>query len=288
MRSTLLTVSRSQKITPTLSSGGRAVGELVLNDQVLGPLGIDKGRSIAALLGHDGFHALDAVSREALFHHLGRTGNNLVDHAPGEADLGLIIDPIHKALLHQAVFAPGLGNLRHTVVEGLAVMAAVIEAAHGQRIAAGLIPPVQELGQGSHGVFRVVGAFLHIGLHGGEQRAVGIVELVALLRNGEGEHLQAGIREDFLEAGHGRLVGAVGLDALGNAADDLPAGGSVRVERHRNAQVVKGRVGDVQNGRIVGVGHEQALIQSGPQVTSAGQSGKVGPGRCCRCQNGPR
>ena len=73
------------------------------------------------------------------------------------------------------------------------------------------------------------------------QRPVGIVELVALLGDGEGEHLQTRIGEDLPEAGHGRLVGAVGLDALGDAADDLPAGGGVGVEGHGDAEVVEGR-----------------------------------------------
>ena len=233
-----------------------AVGELVLDHQVLGPLGVDEGRGIASFFRHDGLHALDAVGGEALLHHLGGTGHDLVDHAPGETDLALIVQPVHKALLHQTVSAPDFGDLRHAVVEGLTVVAAVIEAAHGQREAAGLIAPVEELGEGGHGVFRVVGALLHIGLHGGQQRPIGIVELVALLGDGEGEHLQTRIGEDLPEAGHGRLIGAVGLDALGDAADDLPAGGGVGIEGHGDAEVVEGSIGDVQDGGIVGVGHQ--------------------------------
>lgn len=75
---------------------------------------------------------------------------------------------------------------------------------------------------------------------------------------------------------HGRLIGAVGLDALGDAADDLPAGSGVGIEGHGDAEVVEGSIGDVQDGGIVGVGHQQSLVSQALVEHPLGQSGNIG------------
>ena len=102
---------------PALLQGRTAVGVLVLDDQVLRLLGVDEGGGVGVAVGDDGVVVLKAVGLEHLLHLGVGPGGDLVDHAPGEGDLGLVLEVVHKALGHQAGLHPGLieqgGDLAH-------------------------------------------------------------------------------------------------------------------------------------------------------------------------------
>ena len=146
---------------------------------------------------------------------------DLVDHGPGEGDLALIGQVVDEVLTDIALFEPSLGNGHDTGLQLLAVVRAVVHADNCQRGGTVLETLQQQGGDHAHGVACVGGTLVDVGLHNGHQAAVGTIEGVALLGDGEGDHLQAGIGEDLLEAGHHLGVGRVGAQALGHRADDL-------------------------------------------------------------------
>ncbi len=215
---------------------GPAVGVLVLDDQVLGLLGVDKGGGEGVAVGDDGVVVLEVV----LFQHLLDLGvgarGDLVDHAPGIGDLALILDVvhraggddahlgplfgvrdlalvldvIHKARGHQAHLGPLFGVGIDAGLDLVAVVGAVVHALQGQGQGACLVALVEQGGDLAHG---------ELCAHAALQ--VGGVEAIALFGDGEGDHLEAGLLEDLDQAGP--VVGelGVGLEALGDRGDDL-------------------------------------------------------------------
>src|SRR5699024_12331409 len=111
---------------------GPAVGVLVLDDQVLGLLGVDKGGGEGVAVGDDGVVVLEAV----LFQHLLDLGvgarGDLVDHAPGIGDLALILDVVHKAGGDDAHLGPLFGVGKDAGLDLVAVVGAVVHALQGQ------------------------------------------------------------------------------------------------------------------------------------------------------------
>ena len=239
---------------------GAAVGELVLNHKVLRALGVDKGGDEGVLGGDDGSHALDAVLLQGLLDHLVGARGDLVDHGPGEGDLALIGQVVDEVLTDEALLQPSLGNGHDAGLQLLAVVRAVVHADNCQRGGAVLETLQQQGGDHAHGVACVGGTLVNVGLHNGHQAAVGTIERVALLGDGEGDHLQAGIGEDLLEAGHHLGVGRVGAQALGHRADDLAAGGAVRVQGDIHRQVVIRGVDLVDDVVVEGVGCDDAAV----------------------------
>ena len=237
-----------------------AVGELVLHYQVLRALGVDEGRNVGVPGGDDGRHALDAVFGQRFLHHLVGAGGDLVDHGPGEGDLALVLEVIQEVLPHKALLLPGFGHRHHAGLQLLAVMGAVVHADHGQRRGARAEPLIQQGGHHAHGVAGVFGAFVHVGLDDRHQAAVGAVEGVALLGDGEGDHLQAGVGEDLFETGHHGGVGGIGAQGLGHRTDDLAAGGAVGVQRDHHGQVVIGGVDLVDDVVVEGVRRDDAAV----------------------------
>ena len=247
---------------------GAAIGELVLDDQILRALGVDERGNEGVLGGDDGGHALDAVLLQRLLDDLVGARGDLVDHGPGEGDLGLIGQVVDEVLTDEALLQPCLGNGHDAGLQLLAVVGAVVHADDGQRIGTVLETLQQQSGDHAHGVAGVGGALVDVSLHDGHQAAVGTVQSVALLSDGEGDHLQAGIGEDLLEAGHHLRVGRVGAQALGHRADDLAAGGAVRVQGDVHRQVVIRGVDLVDDVVVEGVGCDDAAV-SGTLVQQA-------------------
>ena len=139
-------------------------------------------------------------------------------------------------------------------------MGAVVHGDHRHGILAGLEPLEQQRRHHAHGVTGMVGAFVNVGLHHRHQAAVRTVQRVALLGDGEGQHLQAGVGEDLLQAGHHLRLGGVDAQTLGHRADDLPAGGAVGVQRDVHGQAVEGGVDFVDDVIVKGIAHDDALV----------------------------
>ena len=239
---------------------GAAVGELVLDNQILRALGVDERGNEGVLGGDDGSHALDAVLLQGLLDHLVGARGDLVDHGPGEGDLALIGQVVDEVLADIALLQPCLGNGHDAGLQLLAVVRAVVHADNCQRGGTVLETLQQQGGDHAHGVACVGGTLVDVGLHNGHQAAIGTIEGVALLGDGEGDHLQAGIGEDLLEAGHHLGVGRVGAQALGHRADDLAAGGAVRVQGDVHRQVVIRGVDLVDDVVVEGVGCDDAAV----------------------------
>ena len=266
---------------------GAAVGELVLNNQVLRALGVDEGSDEGVLGGDDGGHALDAVLLQGLLDDLVGARGDLVDHGPGEGDLALIGQVVDEVLTDEALLQPSLGNGHDAGLQLLAVVRAVVHADNGQRGSTVLETLQQQGGDHAHGVACVGRALVDVSLDDRHQGTIGTIQGVALLGDGEGDHLQAGIGEDLLEAGHHLGVGRVGAQALGHRADDLAAGGAVRVQGDIHRQVVIRGVDLVDDVVVEGVGCDdaavgqtliqQALLQSSDKAAEDVACAKVDP-----------
>ena len=87
-----------------------AVGEFVLDDQVLRLFRVDKGRDKGSARRFQRGHALDAGFFQHPLDFRCWAGRNLVDHAPGEGYLGFIGKPTDKVSGHKAVHLPGMGH----------------------------------------------------------------------------------------------------------------------------------------------------------------------------------
>ena len=228
---------------------GPAVGVLVLDDQVLGLLGVDEGGGEGVAVGNDGVVVLETVVLQHLLDLGVGARGDLVDHAPGIRDLALVLDVVHKARGHQAHLSPLFGVGIDAGLDLVAVVGAVVHALQGQGQGAGLIALVQQGGDFAHGELRV-----HAALE------VGGVEAVALFGDGEGHHLQAGFLEDLDQAGP--VVGelGVGLQALGDRGDDLLLDGAGGLQADQQAEVIVGAVSLVDDLIVEALGHDDAAV----------------------------
>ena len=163
-----------------------AVGVVILDAQVLGLLGVDEGSGEGVLLGHDGIVVLKAVLCQHFLHLCVRARGDLIDHAPGEGDLGLVLHIGQELSGHQTLLHPLCSVGVDGSLDLIAVVRAVIHALHGQGQLAGLEALVQQSGDLAHGQ------------HGGQAALqVSGSNAVALLGDGKGDHLQAGVLEDL-------------------------------------------------------------------------------------------
>ena len=274
-------------IDARLFQRGATVGELVLNDQILRALGVDERGNEGVLAGNDGLHILDAVGNQLLLHDLVGARGDLVDHRPGEGDLAFIAEVVDEILTDIALFQPSLGNGHNAGLQLFAVVRAVVHADDRQGISTGVETLQQQGGNHAHGMAGVGGTLVNVRLHNGHQAAVGTVQGVALLGDGEGDHLQTGIGEDALETCHHLCVGGIGAQTLGDRADDLTAGGAVRVEGDVHGQVVERGVDFVNDVVVEGVGGDdtavsqtlvqQALLQGGNKAAEDVACAEVDP-----------
>ena len=237
-----------------------AVGERILNHEILRALGVDK-RSDKGVFGCDnGRHVGNAVSGKAFFYAFGRTRRDFVNHAPGEGNFRRIGQIVRKALRRKAVFHPCLGNRADTAGQFFTVVAAVVHRHHGNGRCTCFIASEQQSGHHAHGVACFCRAVCHIFLDNRQKCAVGAVKGIAFFRDGEADHLQAFRSENFTQTVHHGFVGAVGAQTLGYAGDNFTRGGGVRVQRHVHCQVVKGRIDFVDDIVVEGIGRNNAAV----------------------------
>ena len=215
-----------------------AVREAVLDDQVLRALGVDERRDVGALGGDDRRDVLAAELLELLADGVRRARGDLVDHAPREGDLRLVGDVIDERLGDEALLQPLLRHGEDGGTQLLAVVAAVVHGDDGDGRLAGFKAVIKQRADDRHRGGRLLRAVVDVGLDEREEVARGVAKRIALLRDGEGEHLQARVGEDLLEAAPARRDGGLRLDRLGQGADDLLVGRRVRVERDGEDEVV--------------------------------------------------
>ena len=225
------------------------IGVVILDAQVLGLLGVDEGSGEGVLLGHDGVVVLKAVLCQHLLHLCVRARGDLIDHAPGEGDLGLVLHIGQELGGHQTLLHPLCSVGVDGSLDLIAVVRAVIHALHGQGQLAGLEALVQQSGDLAHGQ------------HGG-QAALQISgsNAVALLGDGEGDHLQAGVLEDLHQTCPVSAEGIISLQALGNGSDDLLLDLAGGLQADQQAQVIVGLVSLVDDLVVEAFSHDDAAV----------------------------
>ena len=226
-----------------------AIGVVVLDAEILGLLGVDEGSGEGVLLGDDGVVVLKAVVGQHLLDLGVGARGDLVDHAPGEGDLGLVLHISEELGGHQALLDP-LGSVGEDgILDLVAVVRAVVHALHGQGQLAGLEALIQQSGDLAHGQ------------HGGQAALqVRRSHAVALLGDGEGDHLQAGVLEDLDQTCPVGAEGVVSLQALGDGGDDLLLDLAGGLQADQQAQVIVGAVSLVDDLIVEALGHDDAAV----------------------------
>ena len=207
------------------------------------------------LLGHDGVVVLKAVLGQHILDLCVGTGSDLVDHAPGEGDLGLVLNVCQELSGNQTLLDP-LGSIGvDSALDLVAVVRAVIHALNGQGQLAGLEALVQQSGDLAHG-------------QNGGQAALQVSRsnAVALLGDGEGDHLQAGVLEDLHQTCPVLAEGVVSLQALGDGSHDLLLDLAGGLQADQQAHIVVGTISLVDDLVVEALGHDDtAVILAGVQ-----------------------
>ena len=226
-----------------------AIGVVILDAEVLGLLSVDEGSGEGVLLGDDGVVVLKTVVSQHLLDLGIRAGSNLVDHAPGEGDLGLVLDVGQELGGDQTLLDP-LGSVgKDCGLDLIAVVRAVVHALDGQGQLAGLEALVEQSSDLAHG-------------QNGGQAALEVSrsDAVALLGDGEGDHLQAGCLEDLDQTCPVSAEGVISLQALGDGGDDLLLDVAGGLQADQQAQVVVGPISLVDDLVVEALGHDDAAV----------------------------
>ena len=161
------------------------------------------------LLGLNIVVVFETVLSQQLLDLLVWAWGNLVDHRPGEGHLRLILQVVEEGSGHQSVLHPALSVGEDASLHLVAIVRAVIHRLHSEWQLSG-VETLQQ--QGTHLTHSEEGLQ--------STSEVGLVEGIALLGDGERDHLQAGVTEDFHQSVP-VLELRIGLQGLGNAGDDL-------------------------------------------------------------------
>ena len=259
---------------------GTTIGVVILDAEVLGLLGVDKRSGKGVLLGDDGVVVLKAVVSQHLLHLGVRARGDLIDHAPGERDLGLVLHISQELSGDQALLCP-LGSVsQNRTLDLIAVVRAVVHALHGQGQFACLEALVQQSGDLAHGQ------------HGGQATLqVSGSNAVAFLGDGERDHLQAGVLEDLHQTCPVSAERVIGFQALGDGSDDFLLDVAGRLQADQQAEVIIGLVSLVDDLVVKALGHDdaavilaavQSLVEDGSRESAEDVAGtKVHPGGFC-------
>ena len=259
---------------------GTTIGVVILDAEVLGLLSVDKRSGKGVLLGNDGVVVLKAVVCQHLLHLGIRARGDLVDHAPGERDLGLVLHISQELSGDQALLCP-LGSVsQNSVLDLIAVVRAVVHALHGQGQFACLEALIQQSGDLAHGQ------------HGGQAALqVSGSNAVAFLSDGERDHLQAGVLEDLHQTCPVSAERVIGFQALSDGSDDFLLDVAGRLQADQQAEVIIGLVSLVDDLVVKALGHDdaavilaavQSLVEDGSRESAEDVAGtKVHPGGFC-------
>ena len=167
-----------------------------------------------------------------------RTRRDLVDHRPWERHGRLVLHVGEVLRRREAVRHPRLRHLDDGRLELLAVVRAVVHRDDGDRKLAGAEALQQQRRDHGHRVPACLGALLHVRLHHRKIGAVRLAQLIALLCDREGQHLQRRRAEYRLEVIFRLRVREVRLDALRDAREHFLGHRAVGIEQHVERQVV--------------------------------------------------
>ena len=200
------------------------------------------------LLGLDIVVVVETVGGEHGLYLLVWTRGDLVDHRPGEGYLRLVFQVVEEGGFHKSVGHPFLRVGEDTCLHLVAVVRAVVHALHGKW----QFPCFE--------AFKQEYCHLAHGEDGGEATLqVSRCHTVALLGDGEGNHLQRWIAEDFHQSlPVSKLV--VGFQGFGYRGDDFLLDGAGRLQADQEREVAVGGVGLVDDLKVEGLCHDDATV----------------------------
>ena len=137
------------------------------------------------------------------------TRGNLINHRPREGNLFLILQVVEECGRNQSVFYPALGVGKYASLNLVAIVRAVVHALHGEWQLSGVETLKQQGTNLAHSEYRLKSA-----------SQIGFVVCVTLLGDGERNHLQTWVLEDFNQTVP-VLKLRVGLQSLGYTGDYL-------------------------------------------------------------------
>lgn len=206
-----------------------------------------------------------------------RMGRDLVNHCPGEGDQSLVQKIRLKFFGNQSLGNPFFRVLHHGALNLITIVAAVVHALYSQGKLTCFEALIQ---QGCH--------FAHSQNRGQSTLQIGGRYIIPFFCDGEADHLQAGIPEDFLQTVPVRIR-LVGLQALRHAGDHLFPDGAVGAKADQQRQVVVRRIHLVDDLIVEALCHNdtaivfagiQSLIQDGrresPEMLPALKCTRVG------------
>ena len=242
---------------------GPSVGEAVLHHQILRHLGVDKGRDIGVAAGDNGGHTLHAQRFQLFLNHLGGARGDLVDHAPGEADLLFVGDPVHIGGGRQPVVPPSGGDFQHALSQLFAVVATVVHADQGDGMGPRFKSRQHHGSYHAHGMTRLLRAVFQVLRHHGQQLALDVPKPVALFGDGEAGHLQGRAFKDRFQRLPVARVGAIGLEPVGDGGDDLLLRFAVRLEADHQRHGIVRHIDLIDDIVVKGLRrHDAALLQA--------------------------
>ncbi len=240
-----------------LVQGRAAVGEGVLDDEVVAGLGVREAGEGRAR-GLDEVEVAPALGLEGVLG-LGRgVRGDPVDHGPGEAHAALVANVVNEGLVNMAVLEPAVSNGEDGIAETRAVLREVVGRDHGDGRSTRVEAGKKERAHDAHGARGGLGAGLELGLDVAHELACGVAQAVALLGDGEGGELQVGGLEVAL--GAGKVLGTLGVreDAAGRRGDEVLVKGAVSVHDDLQDVVVVGGIDLVEREGTEGLGHDDA------------------------------
>ena len=238
-----------------------AVGEPVLDNQILGILSVDKWSDISTPGGFNWLHILH-TQRFQIRGNIGiGPGGDFVDHGPGKSDDRFIRHISGKSFVHIPFFLPFLCHCQNRAAQQTSVLRTVVHGNQRQRSLPVTVPLQQHGGQHTHGAGDFVRAVVDIRLYKGEILSGSIGQRVALLRDSKGYQLQRGGCENLLQPVPLLRIIRLRANRLAKASQHLIISFSGLTENDAESQVVIGAVDFVHHIVIKGFHAGKRRIQ---------------------------
>ena len=191
---------------------------------------------------------LETVRCQHLLHLLVWAWGNLVNHRPGEGNLLLVLQVSQELSRHQSVLHPALSIGKYTSLHLVAIVRTVVHALNGERQFASLETLEQQRTNFTHRKQR---------LHAASQ--IGLVERVALLGDGERNHLQRRILENLHQT-FPILKLRIGLQGFRHRGNHLLLDRTIRAEVHAERQIIIRCIRLVDDLEVKGLCHNDTTV----------------------------
>ena len=215
-----------------------AVGEMILNHQVLRSFRVDKRRNEGLLRGDHRVHVLQAPGFEICGDCLAGPRRDLVDHRPREGNGILIADIGHIVITDPAGLMPFCRDGQDGIAQRFTIAGTVVHGDQGQRCTACFKALLQHRRQDRRHTGHSFRTLIDILQNKRIVFTVFILQGIPLLGNRESHRLQRGAAEDLLQPLPLLCTVSLGLEGLAEDTDDLPVHPAVGVQDDIQRKVV--------------------------------------------------